>query len=281
MIRKAVIPMAGQGTRMRPISSAVPKGFLPLVDPAGHGRCVLHEVLREAAAGGIEQAAVVVSPGQQEGVARYRQAATEAGDSDGVADVTCVAQTHPGGLGDAVLQARAFVGDEPFMVLLGDHLRLPTGGAVAATRQLADVWDRTGGASVVGMQAVGADELCRVGVGAGPVVEAGKVYRCARIIEKPDVATARKDLTSDLGPDVYLAHAGVYAFDPEIFDCLASQQGGAGELGLTESQHLLMTRRPDECYLVKLDATVYDVGHPAGYADAFDAFRRTGAAPDA
>jgi len=261
---------------MRPISAAVSKAFLPLVDRAGHGRCVLHEILRAAALGGIEQAAVIVAPGQQAAIQQYRQAAAEAGDPDGVKEVECIEQPEPGGLGHAILQAEDFVASEPFMVLLGDHLQIPDPGATSAAAQVADVWNSCSAASVVGMQVVGTDELCRVGVGTGTAIVPGSIYRCSRIIEKPDLSTARQELATDLGDDAFLAHAGVYAFDAEIFDCLRAQPGGSGELGLTEAQQLLMTRHPDDCYLVKLDVRVCDVGHPDGYAEAFRAIRDNG-----
>jgi UTP--glucose-1-phosphate uridylyltransferase len=273
MVRKAVIPIAGLGTRMLPISAAVPKALLPLVDADGAGRSVLHVILAEAAAAGVEQACVVVSPGQQGPVAAYFDAVQAS-----VPELTFVEQTTAGGFGEAVSLARGFVGPDPFMVLLGDHVRLPAAGTKPCAAQVAEAAEGFRGAAAVGVQLVGAAEVHLVGVCAGEPVVADHVYRCRQIVEKPDAATAETELTTPGLPDgKYLAHAGVYLFRPEIFACLAeltAQPGRSGEHGLTEAQQLLLARHPDDYYLMRIAGDVFDVGHPAGYAETFQAVRQ-------
>ena len=274
MVRKVVIPIAGLGTRMLPISAAVPKALLPLVDADGVGLSVLHVILAEAAAAGVERACVIVSPGQQALVAAY----VDAAQAD-LPELTFIEQTTAGGFGEAVGLAKAFDCPDPFMVLLGDHIRLPASGAKPCAAQVAEAAEAFRGAAAVGVQLVGAGDVHLVGVCAGEPVAADRVYRCRRIVEKPDAATAAVELTTPgLPADQYLAHAGIYLFRPEIFACLAelaAQPGRSGEHGLTEAQQLLLARHPDDYYLMRIAGEVFDVGHPAGYAEAFQAFRQT------
>jgi len=277
MIRKAIIPIAGLAERMRPLSAAVPKALLPLVDASGQCRCVLHEVLAEAKSAGVEDAAVVVSPSHQQAVDRYLDAAEISSEPSDFPEVTFVEQPTAAGFGNAVLLAKDFVGSEPVMVLLGDHVRTAPAGTKSGAAQLAEAFDSYRGSAVVGMQPVGPADLSRVGVAAGEVIEPQRVYRGRCLIEKPTPQTARQELATDLGEDVFLAHAGVYIFKPEIFACLEGLAGEPGELGLTEAQQELLARQPDEYYLVALAGRAYDAGYPAGYAEAFDAISATGA----
>lgn len=268
MIRKAVIPIAGLGTRMQSITKGAPKALLPIAGAAGRSRAVIDLILAEVGAAGIEQVCLVVSPGQQPLVQQHLDAA------DGpLPAVTFVQQDQPAGFGDAVLLARRFVGPESFMVLLGDHLRLPVGAARPCAAQVAEAADGFRGSAVVGVQVVGADQLCLVGVCAGESVVADHVYRCLRIVEKPDPATAAELTTPGLPPNRYLAHAGIYIFSPEIFACLDELAGGPGELGLTAAQERLLARHGEDYYLIRIAGNVHDAGCPDGYADAVAAFR--------
>ena len=277
MVRKAVIPIAGLGARMRPISAVVPKALLPLVDAAGCCRAVIHWILADAADAGIEQAALVVSPGRQQAVETYLDAAGQGDDAADLPEVVFIDQPAAAGFGDAVLQAESFVGPEPFVVLLGDHVHVANAGAKGCLAQVTGAFEGYRGAAMVGMQIVGPEEVSRVGVAAGEPIVPGHVYRCCRLIEKPSVAAARDQLvTPDLAADRFLAHAGIYIFKPEIFVYLrelADDAERTGELGLTDAQQRLLARRPDDYYLTTIAGRVYDVGHPAGYADAQQAFR--------
>ena len=258
------------------MSAVVPKALLPLVDATGRCRSVLHLILLEAAAAGVEQAIVVVSADQQRTVSDYLRAAADVGEADGLPEVVFVEQTSPRGFGHAVSCAEPSIGGETFMVLLGDHVRLPAPGAKPCTVQAIECFDGYRGHAMVGMQVVGADQVDRVGVACGEPAMPGKVYRCRHIIEKPDAATAREELAvPDLGEEAFLAHAGIYVFRPTIFRCLREigEAAGDGEIGLTEAQTLLLEKAPGESYLLRLDGQVLDVGYPAGYAAAVDAVR--------
>ncbi len=277
MVSKVVIPVAGRGTRLLPLTAAVPKALLPLVDAAGRVRCVLHWVLAEAASAGLRQAAIVVSPGQQEMLDRYIDAARRAGAADLPDDIHYIRQPEPRGFGDAVLRAAPFAEDDAagFLLLLGDHVHQAAPGAPPCAAQVVEAFAKCGGAAMVGMQVVGPEQLARVGVAGGEPLEGG-VYRCTDLIEKPDLATARQRLrTPGLPADHFLAHGGIYAFSPEIFDCLrrlrADEGRPAAETQLTDAQRTLLGRRPGDYHLLPLAGRAWDTGTPAGYAATFAA----------
>lgn len=272
----AVVPVAGLGTRMGPISRAVPKALLPLVDGAGRLRPVLHWILAEAVAGGCRRGVVVLSPDQRPLVRAWLDAAL-AQDRQGLpAEIELIEQAEPNGFGHAVLQARPAVGEGPMLLLLGDHVRLPESGQPPCTRQVIDAFGRCGGVAMVGMQTVGADELSKVGVARGEPVEGDpRVYRATALAEKPDPARARDELaTPGLPAGTFLAHSGVYLFGPELMDCLAglTPNAATGELELADAQLALLSEHPDEYYLYRQAGETYDTGSPLAYARAQQAF---------
>ena len=278
MIRHAIIPIAGKGTRMYPVARAVPKALLPLVDPEDQLRCVLHAICAEAAGAGVTDACVVVSPGQQATVEAYFTQARVSGGEDLPDRIVFVEQTTPAGFGDAVLQAADFAAGRPVLLMLGDHVHLSPPGKPGCAAQVVRAYtDRDQPAAMVGVQTVGAEELCRVGTAAGEPVGGG-VYRCTAFIEKPSLAQARKHLmTPGLAERTWLAHGGIYAFGPEIFDCLAERaradRASGAEVELAAAQAMLLDRHPDNYLLRLLDGQVHDTGNPAGYAQAFAAWR--------
>lgn len=273
VIRKAIIPVAGLGTRLLPISSAVPKALLPLVLADGRVRPVVHLICAESAAAGVEQIALVVMPGQEELFGRYFAAARQAGDRDVPARIECV-PAEPKGFGFAVAQGRRFVGREPFLVLLGDHVHLAEPGRPCCAAQVAAAFARRGGAAMIGMQTVGPDQLHLVGAARGQDLGEG-VYRCTDFVEKPTVQTARRTLrTAGLADDEFLAHCGIYAFSAEIFDCLAAVAAdlpNGKELQLADAQSLLLKRHPDDYYLLRVAGRALDTGTPQCYAQTLKA----------
>jgi UTP--glucose-1-phosphate uridylyltransferase len=274
-IRKALIPIAGLGTRMGPLARAVPKAMFPLVDGRGRIRPVAHWICAEAAAAGISQVALIVSPGHLETIREYFAAvASEAAELP--QEIACI-PAEPLGFGYAVLQGEKFVGGEPFAVFLGDHVHLADAGSPPCAAQVAETFEKWPGAAMIGMQAVGPEELPHVGVAAG-VPLGQRVYRCTALAEKPDLATARARLaTPNLGQDRFLAHCGIYAFAREVFDCLKAVRAGCpkrGELQLADAQAMLLARRSQDYYLIQIAGRAYDTGTPLGYAAAQAAFAR-------
>lgn len=276
-IRKAVIPIAGQGTRMRPITFAVPKAMLPITDGGGRVLPVLHHILAEVAAAGIERAGVIVSPAQDALPSQYLSAVRQAGCDDLPAEVTFIVQDRPRGFGDAALQAARFVGDEPFLLLLGDHVyRADPAHPPCAAQVAAAFAQAPNAAAMIGTQPVGIEELPRVGTARGEPM-AGNTYHCTDFIEKPDLATAADRLrTPDLPEGQFLAHCGLYAFAPVILDLLtelaARRRSEDEEVELADAQSLLLARRREDYYLHRIAGTAYDTGTPPGYAAAQAAF---------
>lgn len=279
MIGKALIPVAGKGTRLRPLTSVVPKALFPLVDGDGRIKSVLHVICEHTMDAGVNQIGVVVSPWQDEMIRQYF-AAVERDFGKLPAGIEYITQVAPKGFGDAVLQGRNFVGDEPFLLLLGDHIQLAANGKPPCSVQVAQAFDAADATAMVGMQEVSSDELSKVGVAKGFPIQQD-FYRCTRIVEKPDLTTARATLVTDgLARDTFLAHCGIYIFSPEIFDCIAqvstTAQKRAKEVELADAQVLLLEKYPERYYLYKIAGRAYDLGTPGGYADAQAVFRSRG-----
>ena len=213
-VRKAVLPVAGFGTRFLPATKAVPKALIPVLDTPP-----IHYAVREAAEAGIEQVIIVVSEGQ-ESVASYfgrseelesaleRTGKTEmlelVREISELADISCVYQHEQRGLGDAVLCARPVVGEEPFALMLPDDL-IPDGPSVIG--QMVELYAEKG-ASVIALREVPDEMVPSLGI-----VEAERVDESGRtevrsMVEKP----ALEDAPSNL------AIIGRYVLTPQVFD---------------------------------------------------------------
>ena len=286
LIRKAVIPVAGWATRWWPASAAVPKALVPLVCPDGLARPVLQLVVEEAVRSGIEHAAVVVSPGGDELLRRHfhrppaaladvivnkRGLDAEMGRLADLGErITYITQPSMQGYGDAVACAREWVGGEPFLLMLGDHV-YQSGTDRPCARQLLDAFDAVAG-PVSGMKVAPEAELALFGTMRGdPVPGRPDLYRVThRIVEKPDVVTARRELvTPGLPPGHYLCHFGLHAFTPEIFACLDELRrdvGRVGEVEMTAAQELLRGRTPYHALVIR--GRRLDTGTPRDYLDA-------------
>jgi UTP--glucose-1-phosphate uridylyltransferase len=264
-VRYGVIPAGGLGTRFLPISRAVPKELIPVVDTP-----VIELVVTELTASGIERVVLVVGPGKEWIEAYFkpnpRIEARLAADmrkedlellkrAERLAQVKSVIQTEPKGNGHAVLQARPLVGNEPFAMLWGDDIMLSEQPAVL---QLIKVRERLGGGSVIGCIRVPKTEISRYGVVAGTEVEKG-IRRVIGIVEKPAPEDAPSDLAAVHG----------YILEPEIFDVLERQAPGrGGEVWLTDAVAEL-ARHGAPVWAVELVGQRYDCGDKIGYVSAF------------
>jgi UTP--glucose-1-phosphate uridylyltransferase len=264
-VRYGVIPAAGLGTRFLPISRAVPKELIPVVDTP-----VIEIVVTEMTESGIERVVLVVGPGKEWIEAYFkpnpRIEARLAADmrtedlallkrAERLAQVKSVLQAEPKGNGHAVLQARALVGDEPFAMLWGDDIML---GAQPAVMQLIQARERLGGGSVVGCIRVGKEDISRYGVVAGTEVDE-ETRRVISIVEKPAPEDAPSDLAAVHG----------YVLEPEIFDVLATlKPGRGGEIWLTDAVAEL-ARQGAPVWAIELKGERYDCGDKIGYVNAF------------
>ena len=260
MIRKAVIPAAGFGTRFLPASKSQPKEMLPIVD-----KPVIQYVVEEAVESGITDILMVIGKGKraiEEHFDRNFELEAELEQQDkreeleairkisNLADVHFVWQKELNGLGDAIRCARHHVGNEPFAVLLGDTVVVADEEPV--TRQLIRAYDRYQ-ESVVALEAVDPSKVSRYGVIAGKEV-APSVYLIDDFVEKPPVDEAPSNL----------AIAGRYVLMPEIFDYLArTPPGKHKEIQLTDAMRLMGNSRP--MYGLQFDGCRYDIGNKADF----------------
>lgn len=258
-VRKAVLPVAGIGTRFLPVTKAVPKELLPIVDvPA------IQINVEECVASGIRDLILVTSRGKDALVDYFDRAGEleELLERKGkqtelammrrlteLAQISSVRQAETRGLGHAVLCARAAVGDEPFAVLLGDDL---FEGNPPGTKQLLDVYAKYG-KGVVGLWEVPPGQEHLYGIVDGEPLGGG-VFRLNRLVEKPEPGKAPSRL----------AIVGRYVLPPEIFPILANTKPGkGGEIQLTDALATLCAS--DGLYGVQLRGERFDAGDRAGY----------------
>ena len=257
-VRKAVIPAAGLGTRFLPVTKAVPKELIPILD-----KPMIQYEVEEAAAAGIEEVIVVTSEGkdaleryfsEDPGLERHlaQGGATrlleEVRRTSSMARVSFVRQERPLGLGHAILTARDAVGDEPFVVMLPDDIIWPS---EEATLQMLRVYERYR-SSVVAVEEVPLEAVSAYGVvDPAPVEE--RVYRVKGLVEKPEPQDAPSNL----------AIVGRYVLTPDIFECLERTTPGAkGEIQLTDGMALQLEHGP--MYAYQFYGTRYDGGTPVG-----------------
>jgi UTP--glucose-1-phosphate uridylyltransferase len=264
-IRKAVIPAAGLGTRFLPATKAVPKELLPIVDIP-----TIQYIVEEAVAAGVHDVILICSRGKDSIVDHFDLAAEleanleRSGKTElrkemrriaQMAQVVTVRQQQPLGLGHAVLCAKALVGDEPFIVMLGDDIIDAT---VPATRQLTDCYARHGLGTIALMEVPPA-ETSMYGIAAGTAVDA-RTTRIDRLVEKP-----KRDAPSNL------AVIGRYVLPPRIFELLEQVKPGVGgEIQLTDA--LAMLAREEGLLGYRFEGDRYDAGDRLGYLKANIAF---------
>lgn len=264
VVRKAVIPAAGYGTRFLPISKAVPKEMLPLVD-----KPVIQYVVEEAVASGITDILMVISRSKRaieehfspavdlelELEAKGRTAELEQLRTlQSLARIHFVWQPKMGGLGDAVRYAKTFVGDEPFALLLGDTV-VTTPGDKPVTRQLCDVVEERGG-SCVALQEVSEDKVSRYGIMGGDTVSPN-VIRATKFVEKPKPEEAPSRL----------AVSARYVLSSSIFDFLdRTPKGKGGELQLTDAMAAMM--QAEALYGLRYDGQRHDIGNKLDFIKA-------------
>ncbi|MEW6252536.1 MAG: sugar phosphate nucleotidyltransferase, partial [Planctomycetota bacterium] len=269
-VRKAVIPLAGRATRQFPASLAVPKGLFPLVDRDGLTKPIVQILAEEALDSGIEELCLVTGPGEERVYREYfrrpqpdllrtvadRRAATRMAETLATigARLHFAEQTTPEGFGHAVYQARAFAANEPFLLLLGDHVFI-SATAERCARQVLRVFEGHDLAAVTGVQLTPESLLGMFGTIRGASVDAGGgagatgntlrgVYRAELIVEKPSVDLARAQLaTPGLPAGQYLSHFGLHVFGPQMFDVLErhirDNVRHGGEVQLTPAEERL------------------------------------------
>lgn len=261
-IRKAVLPVAGLGTRFLPATKAVPKEMLTVVD-----RPVVQHVVDEARAAGIEHFIFVT--GRNKAViedhfdnqfeleatlsSRNKKKELEAllADLPGAGETSFTRQQAPLGLGHAVWCARDIVGDEPFALLLPDMLHH---GKTPCLKEMMDAYAEHGG-NHIAVSPVPDDQTHQYGI-VGVKDAKAKVSGITQMVEKPPKGTAPSNLHI----------TGRYILQPEIFGLLATQERGAGgEIQLTDSMIKLMADKNQPFHAVRFDGSIYDCGSKLGF----------------
>ena len=263
-IRKAIIPAAGLGTRMLPISYAVPKEMLPIVDlPA------IYHLVKEAVDSGIEDILIITNRGKEamesffDRSTEYEPALLAKGKTEEIkmlreisdmANVYFLRQKETKGLGHAVGRARQFVGDEPFVVLYGDDIIF---SETPVCRQLIDVYEKYG-KPVVGVKPV-AWELVRkyCSLKVEPTGDRPELTFCTDMIEKPKEGQEFSNLSI----------LGRVLLTPDVFDIIDNLEPGAGgEYQLTDAMAKLA--REGGLYALDFEGERYDLGSKIGFLKA-------------
>ncbi len=261
-VRKAVIPVAGYGTRCLPASKAIPKEMFPIVD-----RPTIQYIVEEAVASGIEQVIMITGKGKyviedhfdfhydlEDILAKKRKQGLleSVRNACNVANIVSVRQKQLLGLGHAVLCAKDVVGCEPFAILLGDDL---IDSRVPCVRQMLDVFERFE-ESVVAVQRVPHEHTGRYGIIDAEEI-GDHVFNVRRMVEKPKPDEAPSNL----------AIVGRYVLRPEIFDILETiPMGHGGEIQLTDALAQLCAARG--VYGYEFEGQRYDVGEKFGFVQA-------------
>lgn len=284
-VRKAVITAAGKGTRQYPASTTVQKEMLPLVDVDGITKPTIQIICEEAIKSGIEELCIITNPEVDAQLRRHFQAIPEAllpafagkewalAQSEKLGDMqrrlTYVVQESPEGYGHAVYQARDFVNDEPFLLLLGDHVYISRTDK-PCSRQVIDVFN-VSGCTVSAVAPTHEHLLHLFGTVAGNRISTDPdVYEITAIKEKPTVEYAEEHLRApDLPRGHYLCFFGMHVFTPGIFTALEynikNNLRENGEFQLTSAQERLC--KAERCMAFATKGDRYDMGVPFGFVE--------------
>ncbi|MGB0684264.1 MAG: UTP--glucose-1-phosphate uridylyltransferase GalU [Magnetovibrionaceae bacterium] len=265
-VRKAVFPVAGLGTRFLPATKVMPKEMLSVVD-----KPLIQYAVEEARDAGITEFFFVTGRGKHVLVEHFDHAVelektlAERGKTQALKSLECLPtdsrvfstrQNDPLGLGHAVWCARAFVGDEPFAVLLADDLILAEPGAL---KQMIQAYEEVGG-NVVAVEDVPREQTNRYGI-LDVVEDNGRLARAKGLVEKPDPAEAPSTLSI----------IGRYILQPDVFSHLDKQERGAGnEIQLTDAMAKTIPDLP--FHGLRFDGTRFDCGSKPGFIEANLAF---------
>ncbi|CAN5538802.1 UTP--glucose-1-phosphate uridylyltransferase GalU [soil metagenome] len=283
-VRRAGTTAAGRGTRQYPASTAVQKEMFPLVDRDGLTKPVIQIIGEEAIESGIEEICIITPPGEEKQYREYFKrldnemvkafrgkdwAILESEKLGAFGERLHFAEQHsPEGFGHAVYQAKKFVGDEPFLLMLGDHVYISDIKDRCA-RQLIRVYEQYMLEVITGVQPTIERQLHLFGTIKGQPIDANKgIYKAELIVEKPSIETAREKLvTPQLPAGNYLCHFGMHIFGPRIFDSLEYLMKNdireKGEFQLTAAQEHLR-ENTDKYWCLTTQGQRYDTGIPYG-----------------
>lgn len=260
-VKKAIIPAAGLGTRFLPATKATAKEMLPIID-----KPTIQYIVEEAVDSGIEEILIITGKGKRsiedhfDNAPELEQNLLSKNKLDMLAmvqetskiNIHFIRQKSPRGLGDAILQAKGFVGNEPFVVLLGDDI---VKSETPCVKQLINQYDKTKN-SIIGVQKVPLEDTNRYGIIDPETEIEDRLYGVRGFVEKPSVEKAPSQL----------AILGRYLLTPEIFSLLETQEAGAGdEIQLTDAIDRL--NKTERVLAYEFEGRRYDVGDKFGFVD--------------
>ena len=259
MIKKAVIPAAGLGTRFLPATKAQPKEMLPIIDTP-----TIQYVVQEAIDSGIDDILIISGKGKRaiedhfDRNTELEHILEQKGESDlatsisrigEMANIHYIRQKQLNGLGDAIYYARQHTGDEPFVVMLGDTIN---DAVIPVTQQLIDIYNQYH-QTIIAVERVPLDKIQMYGIISGDEVSE-RVYKVNQLIEKPRPTQTRSNL----------AVAGRYILTPTIYSMLEKVKPGKNnEIQLTDAIQLLLQRESVYAYI--FEGKRYDVGNKLDY----------------
>ncbi|MBN2102564.1 UTP--glucose-1-phosphate uridylyltransferase GalU [bacterium] len=259
MVKKAVIPAAGLGTRFLPATKVQPKEMLPIIDTP-----TIQYVVQEAVDAGIEDILVITGKGKRaiedhfdrnfELENHLEDKGSEAAYAEirrlaDMANIHFIRQKEMNGLGDAIAQARWHTGSDPFVVLLGDTVMK---SVIPVTRQLIDIYEQYQ-CSILGVETVPKEKVSRYGILGGNKISE-HIMEVTELIEKPDPKEAPSNF----------AVAARYILTPEIYKAIAeTPRGKNNEIQITDALKILMQREKIIAY--KFEGKRYDIGNKLDY----------------
>jgi UTP-glucose-1-phosphate uridylyltransferase/mevalonate kinase len=289
-VRKALIPAAGFGTRLFPATKAAKKELFPIVDQDGIAKPAILLIVEEALRAGVEQVIIVVQEHDLDAFEslfheqitienynklprhfqEYAQNILEIGHR-----VTFVVQDMQEGFGHAVYCARDEIGDEPFLLMLGDHIYRSNSGTSCA-EQLIEAYQKYG-ISVLGLRQTPEERIANFGTVTGVWLEDNHLLNVTEFAEKPTVDYARSNLgVSGLPKGTYLTVFGQYIIQPKLFTFLeehiANNVRERGEFQITSALDRL--RQEDGFMGLMMDGQRYDLGLPESYLETLRTFRQ-------
>lgn len=253
-IRKAIIPCGGMGTRFLPVTKAVPKEILPVIDTP-----VLKFIVDEIVGSGIDEILIILGDGKEQirdfftskpklekALKNKPEMLEQVLSITRNLDIRFAMQKEPKGSGDAIMQARDFTGDEPFCMANGDDLMVSD---VPVIKQLSEAYDNEA-AVIVGVQKVAPDQTYKYGI-INPTKIDGRTVWCDGVVEKPKTNP----------PSLYAA-LGRYVFTPEIYEYIERTPVIGGEVNVTNSICQMMSE--GKVYAYEFDGKRYDMGDKFG-----------------
>jgi len=288
-VRKAIIPAAGYGTRLFPATKAAKKELFPIVDQDGIAKPAILLIVEEALDAGVEEVIIIVQEDDLEGfryffrsqisIENYNKLPRNLQEYAGRIleigrRVSFTVQTRQEGFGHAVYCAREAIGNEPFLLMLGDHLYRSTAEQTCA-RQLMEAY-QLHGMSIVGLRRTPESQIANFGTIGGVWVEADQLLSVNEFAEKPTIDYAHHNLrVPGLPENEYLTVFGQYIIKPQIFEFLEENIHNnvreRGEFQLTSALDRL--RQEDGFLGLMVNGKRFDIGLPEYYLDTLQAFK--------